>query len=347
MKNINNNSINSTKNISLFKTRMIPNISKKFYLKSSEENSDEKTIKNNLSATNALLQYKQKNRHQSLHRNTKNHKIILKNYFVNFQMPLIPKKGINGNGDDDALIEKDLKKVIKPFKTKAVPKIRNKCDTITKQSKLIFHSDMITLSPVMKKNLTISTIIAGRLSNLSIGVINENYKNYAKPIKSNDINSTDYIKAFAAHTYQGLNIDRNYNKILVILKVSQPERKLDQEWPCCSIFGLFDGMDGDKCSEYLKNELHQYIMKENMFPRAMDKAMIEGYEKADLDFLKSTINTSSSCHCPNQGQRSSMNNGTIIDQSGSCALEIFFMSTIPISFIINYMSLIRFRMLYC
>lgn len=329
-----NNSFNTTKIHHPAKTGIsTKGMAEKYHVISPMKHIDQKETKQNQSSNDSLFKYKKLKRQPSMNSNMIRHRILLKNYFVNFQMPLITRKG--DRIDDDNVEEDRSVKLIKRLKYKINPQLRNKPHILMKNVKILFNSELISSSPLIKKNLTISSIIVGQLSNLSMGVVNENYKNYSKPIKSNDVNSTDYIRAFAANTYQGLHNDKNYNKVLVILKVSQPERKLDQEWPCCSIFGLFDGMDGDKCSEYLRNELHQYIMKENMFPRGMDKAMIEGYEKADLHFLKSIIQVPE-CQAVNKSQTPSkikgqnypcaISNEAIIDTSGSCALEIFFMS---------------------
>jgi len=37
-------------------------------------------------------------------------------------------------------------------------------------------------------------------------------------------------------------------------------------WPNCSFFGIFDGHGGNKCAEYLKDNLHQLIISAPEFP---------------------------------------------------------------------------------
>jgi protein phosphatase 2C family protein 2/3 len=49
-----------------------------------------------------------------------------------------------------------------------------------------------------------------------------------------------------------------------------------QNWPKCSFFGVYDGHGGDKCSDYLRDNLHQMIIRDKMFPSDPKQALING-----------------------------------------------------------------------
>ena len=47
----------------------------------------------------------------------------------------------------------------------------------------------------------------------------------------------------------------------------QPPAKKDVEnWPKCSFFGVFDGHGGNTCADFLRDNLHQFIIKDAQFP---------------------------------------------------------------------------------
>lgn len=65
---------------------------------------------------------------------------------------------------------------------------------------------------------------------------------------------------------------RNYNedRISIILTISKPPHKENEispnEWPTSSFFGVYDGHAGNKCSDFLRDNLHSYIIQNPKFP---------------------------------------------------------------------------------
>lgn len=108
------------------------------------------------------------------------------------------------------------------------------------------------------------------------------------------------VKAYAACTNQGLVRNYNEDRVSMILNITQPANANGQVWPKCSFFGVFDGHGGSNCADFLRDNLHQYIVKTRYFPFQPKEAILEGFKMAEKEFLeraesKSTVDKSGSC----------------------------------------------------
>ncbi|CAG9316685.1 unnamed protein product [Blepharisma stoltei] len=108
------------------------------------------------------------------------------------------------------------------------------------------------------------------------------------------------VKAYAANTNQGLTRQYNEDKAIIILRIKKPQLQAKKDWPDCSFFGLYDGHGGKTCSNFLRENLHQYIINDPLFPDCPKQAILRGFEQAETDFLKLAKQTG--------------------EKSGSCAL---------------------------
>jgi len=71
------------------------------------------------------------------------------------------------------------------------------------------------------------------------------------------------IMGYAANTNQGIIRDYNEDRVSIVLNIMQPPTKKDVEnWPKCSFFGVFDGHGGNTCADFLRDNLHQFIIKD-------------------------------------------------------------------------------------
>ncbi len=55
---------------------------------------------------------------------------------------------------------------------------------------------------------------------------------------------------------------RNYNedRVSIILNILRPENKKEVvDWPECSFFAIYDGHGGEKCAEFLRDNLHKMV----------------------------------------------------------------------------------------
>ena len=53
-----------------------------------------------------------------------------------------------------------------------------------------------------------------------------------------------------------------------------------------SYFAVFDGHCGESCSQFLKDNLHDYIINNPEFPNDIQSSMVKGFEKAEEIFTK-------------------------------------------------------------
>jgi len=57
-------------------------------------------------------------------------------------------------------------------------------------------------------------------------------------------------------------------------------------WPHCFYFAIFDGHGGTGCANFLRDNLHTYIVDSEYFPKDPKKALYAGIIKAENEFLK-------------------------------------------------------------
>ena len=143
-------------------------------------------------------------------------------------------------------------------------------------------------------------------------LLNEKFFTYSEAKHSS--NSFDVILAYGVNTYKG--IIRNYNEDRVSIVVNAKKRKnfisdKNNIWPNVSFFGIFDGHAGNKCAEYLKNNLHNYIFDSPHFPFSPIKAIQNGFQLCENNFINSI-------HSKQFDQ--------FLDYSGSCAIVVLFIN---------------------
>jgi len=68
------------------------------------------------------------------------------------------------------------------------------------------------------------------------------------------------VKAYAANTNQGIVRNYNEDRVSIILNIMKPASRVNEEWPKCSFFGVYDGHGGVACADFLRDNLHQYVM---------------------------------------------------------------------------------------
>lgn len=73
-------------------------------------------------------------------------------------------------------------------------------------------------------------------------------------VKTNGI-----VKAYAANTNQGLVRNYNEDRVSIILNIMKPASRVNENWPKCSFFGVYDGHGGVNCADFLRDNLHQFV----------------------------------------------------------------------------------------
>lgn len=104
------------------------------------------------------------------------------------------------------------------------------------------------------------------------------------------------IKGYAANTNKGLVRDYNEDRVSIILNIIKSKTG-NQDYKA-SFFGVFDGHGGDTCSDFLRDSLHQAVIKNDNFPSNPKLALREGFlqsEKLFLERAKKFSDHSGSC----------------------------------------------------
>ena len=138
---------------------------------------------------------------------------------------------------------------------------------------------------------------------ININIMNESFNNFF-PGK---VSTRSYgpIKAYAANTNQGIVRDYNEDRVSIIININQPNFSKNKKanWPKASYFSIFDGHGGNKCAEFLRDNLLKLICDNDFFPTDIEKAIKFGFSEADRLFLEIAVK-----------------DGKLLDSSGSCGL---------------------------
>ena len=118
------------------------------------------------------------------------------------------------------------------------------------------------------------------------------------------------VKAYAVNTNQGIVRNYNEDRVSIILNIMKPIDRQDEYWPRCSFFGVYDGHGGVACADFLRDNLHQYVISNPNFPWNPKLALQGGFAEAEKVFIEIS-------HKINEN-----NELDILEKSGSCALVI-------------------------
>ena len=167
-------------------------------------------------------------------------------------------------------------------------------------------------SLLMSKKLKVSGAFVPQNSSLSSKIFSQKLSYFEPSLTSTIGNTTSYIKAFASNRYKGLYTEDGICSNLLVLNVASPSyaaHSKDIFWPTCSIFGIYDGHKRGKCAEFLRDNLHQNILRNHNFPKRIENAIKIGFENTENAFLKE--------------KALNLSGDTIKDKSGSSALLAF------------------------
>ena len=155
-----------------------------------------------------------------------------------------------------------------------------------------------------KNIITVNDIIGADVKReINLNIMDESFNNfYAGKVSTK---SYGPIKAYAANTNQGIARDYNEDRVSIIININQPNNKIKENkvWPKASYFSVFDGHGGNKCAEFLRDNLLKLICDNEFFPDDIEKAIKYGFSEADKLFLENAVK-----------------DGELQDNSGSCGL---------------------------
>ena len=158
-------------------------------------------------------------------------------------------------------------------------------------------------------------------NNLSLSRLSDlNFKNY--PSVKTSQNTSFQFSGYGANSYNGRVRDYNEDRLKIIL-----DHKLDKiitdskgnaRIPNISYFAIYDGHGGNGCSNFLQENLHNYIFSSDNLLSMPLQAIYQAYEKAELNFELIALDKE---------------NKKLLDKSGSCSLSVLFIDNS--CFIIN------------
>ena len=67
------------------------------------------------------------------------------------------------------------------------------------------------------------------------------------------------VKAFGATTNDGIVRKYNEDKVSIILNILKPSNLVNENWPRCSFFGVYDGHGGSACADFLRDNLYRFV----------------------------------------------------------------------------------------
>ena len=136
---------------------------------------------------------------------------------------------------------------------------------------------------------------------------NLNYGSYPSVELSSE--SYDIIAGFAGNSYNGIIRKSNEDRIKMIADYKLPKPVTIKGGktinPQISYFAIYDGHGGNKCCNFLQENLHNYIFTSEDFPLYTLKAINSAYIQAENNFFSMV----------SEG-------GKLNDRSGSCAVSV-------------------------
>ena len=120
------------------------------------------------------------------------------------------------------------------------------------------------------------------------------------------------IAGYGLNSYNGKVKKYNEDRIKCIVNYQLNNNNIKVK-PNISYFSIFDGHSGNKCSEFLKQNLHLYLFNSSFFPTEPLKAIRESFKRAEDTFY---------------GMAYDSNKNILIDKSGSCALVMLIINDV-------------------
>ena len=94
------------------------------------------------------------------------------------------------------------------------------------------------------------------------------------------------IKSYAVNTNQGIVRTYNEDRVSIIVNVLKPIDRSEEFWPKCSFFGVYDGHGGETCADFLRDNLHTFVVESPNFPWNPKVALVEGFGKGEEAWKK-------------------------------------------------------------
>lgn len=97
------------------------------------------------------------------------------------------------------------------------------------------------------------------------------------------------VQLYCANTHRGIVREHNEDRVMIMTRVQKPSDRKEEKWPTCSFFGLYDGHGGKTCSNFLRDNLHSFIIQDHNFPQNPEQAILNGFGKAEAQFVEMAL----------------------------------------------------------
>jgi protein phosphatase 2C family protein 2/3 len=81
------------------------------------------------------------------------------------------------------------------------------------------------------------------------------------------------------------------------MNITKPEGRQTEVWPKCSFFAVYDGHGGPNCADFLRDNLHQFLIHEETFPAKPRIALHRAFQNAERLFLGNIVKGEKSGSC--------------------------------------------------
>ena len=198
--------------------------------------------------------------------------------------------------------EKKQKKITSNFNlTKTIEDIKNTSNNTERDTSKITISKVENSQTkninINKKYIPLNTENINEIKRVKNLVLNFQNANLEKVKISHKL--FGIIHSYGAITSEGRR-DYNEDRVSIIYNISKPSNFIEtsnNKWPKCSFFGLYDGHGGKGCCDFLRDNLHKYIISDINFPHNPQKSLVNGFIKAEKNFLKEYGKKDSSGSC--------------------------------------------------
>lgn len=123
------------------------------------------------------------------------------------------------------------------------------------------------------------------------------------------------VSSYSANTHQGIVRNYNEDRVSIILNIIKPKFKQVEDWPRCSFFAVYDGHGGSACADFLRDQLHQLIVRDENFPKYPKIAIENGIAEAEKLFLE-------------WAHQQSRPQEDFVERSGTCAIIVLIVGDI-------------------
>lgn len=155
------------------------------------------------------------------------------------------------------LIDQKLSGIQKPSGSNSLKSLSNKNQNVSDSSQMDTTKTEDQPKASFEVNKPESQVPSSRFIYKAFTPEPKELANYIAPVCSDRSNRT--VEAYAVSTNQGPIRDYNEDRFTLVPDIGKLLANKGESWPPCSYFGVFDGHGGERCADFLRDNLLQYV----------------------------------------------------------------------------------------